>query len=419
MACRYMSQPDRTLFWLAAASFASMASMRICDPMLPALAADFGTTATGAAGVVTLYTIGYGFSQLAHGPLGDRIGKARYIAGAALAAALASLLCALAPGLAVLEVARLLTGSIAAAIIPLSMAWVGDTVPYERRQATLARFLNGTILGLILGQAMGGLLADTLGWRSAFVLLAVIFAMAGWKLRAVVRAGASSESATHAAQGSAAAATAMQSAPAAPTEPPPAGALARYALVLGVPWARVILAIVAVEGLLAFGALAFIPTSLHERAGLPIWLAGATVAAFGLGGFAYTLTAARLVRRFGEAGLAIGGGAVLAAGFGLIAAAPGFLSGAIACVLIGLGYHMLHNTLQTNATQMAPTVRGTAVALFAMSLFIGQSVGVTAAAGALPSTGFAPLFTATALGLAATGAVFAWLIGRRQSAAAH
>ena len=390
--------------------------MRICDPMLPAMAADFGTTATGAAGVVTLYTIGYGVSQLAHGPLGDRIGKARYIAGAALAAALASLLCALAPGLAVLEGARLLTGSIAAAIIPLSMAWVGDTVPYERRQATLARFLNGTILGLILGQAMGGLLADTLGWRAAFVLLAVIFAMAGWKLRSVVRAGASAtrSSETPTAQGSAA-----QPAPAPPIEPPPAGALARYALVLGVPWARVILAIVAVEGLLAFGALAFIPTSLHERAGLPIWLAGATVAAFGLGGFAYTLTAARLVRRFGEAGLAIGGGAVLAAGFGLIAAAPGFLSGAIACVLIGLGYHMLHNTLQTNATQMAPTVRGTAVALFAMSLFIGQSVGVTAAAGALPSTGFAPLFAATALGLAATGAVFAWLIGRRQSAAAH
>ncbi|TXL68624.1 MFS transporter [Zeimonas arvi] len=393
-----MSQPDRTLFWLAAASFASMASMRICDPMLPALAADFGTTATGAAGVVTLYTIGYGFSQLAHGPLGDRIGKARYIAGAALAAALASLLCALAPGLAVLEIARLLTGSIAAAIIPLSMAWVGDTVPYERRQATLARFLNGTILGLILGQAMGGLLADTLGWRSAFVLLAAIFAMAGWKLRAVVRAGVQ----------------AAPAAPAATVEPPPAGALARYALVLGVPWARVILAIVAIEGLLAFGALAFIPTSLHEQAGLPIWLAGATVAAFGLGGFAYTLTAARLVRRFGEAGLAIGGGAVLAAGFGLVAAAPGFLSGAIACMLIGLGYHMLHNTLQTNATQMAPTVRGTAVALFAMSLFIGQSVGVTLAAGALPSTGFAPLFAATALGLAATGAVFAWLIGRRQ-----
>lgn len=396
-----MSRPDRTLFWLAAASFASMASMRICDPMLPALAEDFGTTAASASGVVTLYTIGYGFAQLAHGPLGDRIGKARYIAGAALAASLASFLCALAPGLAVLELARLLTGSIAAAIIPLAMAWVGDTVPYGERQATLAKFLNGTILGLVLGQAMGGALADTLGWRSAFVLLAFIFALAGWKLRAVVRTQIAASPGGTATGPNKTAGT------------PPGGALARYALVLREPWARVILAVVAVEGLLAFGALAFVPTSLHERAGLPVWLAGATVAAFGLGGFAYTLTAARLVRRFGEAGLAIGGGAVLAAGFVLVAIAPGAGSGAIACMLLGLGYHMLHNTLQTNATQMAPAVRGTAVALFAMSLFLGQSAGVTLAAGAIPDLGFARLFVTAAAGLAATGACFAWMLRRR------
>lgn len=392
-----MFRPDRTLFWLAAASFASMASMRIGDPMLPALAAEFGTTAAGAAGVVTLYTIGYGVSQLAHGPLGDRIGKARYIAGAALAAALASLLCALAPGLAMLEIARLLTGSIAAAIIPLSMAWVGDTVPYGERQATLARFLNGTILGLILGQAMGGAMADTLGWRWAFVLLAAIFAVSGWKLRAVVRAGA------------------VPAPPSAASPDPaaPAGTLARYGLVLRSAWARTILAVVAIEGLFAFGALAFVPTALHERTGLPVWLAGATVAAFGLGGFAYTTTAARLVRRFGETGLALAGGVVLAAGFALIAAAPGALAGAVACALIGLGYHMLHNTLQTHATQMAPAVRGTAVALFAMSLFIGQSLGVTLAARTLHATGFVPVFGVAAVGLLATGAVFSMLLRRR------
>ncbi|MCM5570501.1 MFS transporter [Burkholderiaceae bacterium FT117] len=424
-----MTQSDRTLFWLAAASFASMASMRICDPMLPALADDFGTTAASTAGVVTLYTIGYGFSQLAHGPLGDRIGKARYIAGAAMAAALASLLCALAPGLAMLEAARLVTGSMAAAIIPLSMAWVGDTVPYAQRQATLARFLNGTILGLILGQALGGLLADTLGWRSAFVLLAAIFATAGWKLRAVVRAGAaaSAQAATEgpeASGGAAARATpdaagssAVQPPPGAGASSVPSGALARYAVVLRSAWARAILAIVAIEGLFAFGALAFIPTSLHERAGIPIWLAGAIVGSFGFGGFAYTLNAGRLLRRFGEKGLALAGGLVLAAGFGLVAAAPGFVPGVIACVLIGLGYQMLHNTLQTHATQMAPSVRGTAVALFAMCLFIGQSAGVTLAASAVPAAGFAPVFVATALGLAATGAVFAWLLQRR--AAAH
>ena len=182
-----MTGPDRTLFWLAAAAFASMASMRICDPMLPVLATDFGVPTSAASGVVTMYTIGYGFAQLVHGPLGDRFGKGRYIAGAAITAAFASLVCAVAPGRASLEMARLLTGAIAAAIIPLSMAWIGDEVPYEQRQATLAKYLNGTILGLILGQSMGGALADTLGWRSAFLILTAIFALAGWQLRAAVR----------------------------------------------------------------------------------------------------------------------------------------------------------------------------------------------------------------------------------------
>ena len=414
-----MTRPGDTLFWLAAASFASMASMRICDPMLPALAGDFGVAAAGASGVVTLYAIGYGISQLAHGPLGDRFGKARYIAGAALAAALASVLCALAPGLPALEMARLLTGAIAAAIIPLSMAWVGDTVPYGQRQASLARFLNGTILGAILGQAMGGLLADTVGWRAAFLILAAIFAVSGWKLLAVVRAGdsaraggAHSDGAHSDADADAGASAAADAATRAAGPAP--RLIARYGIVLRSGWARVILALVAVEGLLAFGALAFVPTSLHERTGMPVWLAGATVAAFGIGGLAYTANAARLVARLGEAGLALAGGALMAGGFALLAAAPG--TGAIACILLGLGYHMLHNTLQTHATQMAPTVRGTGVALFAMCLFIGQSAGVTLAAEVALTAGFVPVFAFAGAGVLATGAAFALLLQRRVGA---
>lgn len=399
-----MTHPDRTLFWLAAASFASMASMRICDPMLPAIASDFGVTAAGASGVVTLYTIGYGFAQLAHGPLGDRVGKARYIAAAALAATIASLLCAIAPGLMILEMARLLAGSIAAAIIPLSMAWVGDTVPYGDRQESLARFMNGTLLGLILGQAMGGALADTVGWRTAFVLLGAIFAISGWQLRSTVRR-------TSAAQRAALSQSASSPAPA------PASTLARYAAVLRVPWARLILAVAAVEGLFAYGAIAFIPTSLHERTGVPIWLSGATMAAFGAGGLLYTSNAARLLRRFGETGLASGGGVLVAVGFTLIAMVPTASVGVFACTLLGLGFYMLHNTLQTHATQMAPSARGTGVALFAMSLFIGQSFGVTLAAEAVLRTGFVPVFATSAGGLLLIGTGFAWLLHRRRALA--
>src|SRR5260221_3005527 len=63
----------------------------------------------------------------------------------------------------------------AAAIIPLSMAWIGDVVPYEQRQPVLARFLIGQIVGVAIGQLLGGLAADFLGCRVPFYLLAAGF----------------------------------------------------------------------------------------------------------------------------------------------------------------------------------------------------------------------------------------------------
>ena len=84
-----------------------------------------------------------------------------------------------------------------------------------------------------------------------------------------------------------------------------------------------------------------------------------------------------------------------------------------AIVLLGLGIHMLHNTLQTNATQMAPGARGLAVSTFANVLFLGQAAGVWLCGRLIDGIGFAPVFLATGAALAILGAVFARLLGRR------
>jgi predicted MFS family arabinose efflux permease len=60
---------------------------------------------------------------------------------------------------------------------------------------------------------------------------------------------------------------------------------------------------------------------------------------------------------------------------------------------------MLHNTLQVHATQMAPEARGGALALFACSLFTGQSVGVWLASHVVDAAGVRPVFAVAALGL--------------------
>jgi predicted MFS family arabinose efflux permease len=58
---------------------------------------------------------------------------------------------------------------------------------------------------------------------------------------------------------------------------------------------------------------------------------------------------------------------------------------------------MLHNTLQTNATQMLPEARGTAVAGFSSSLFLGQSVGVAMAAPLISGGSAVAVFVAAAV----------------------
>jgi MFS transporter, YNFM family, putative membrane transport protein len=62
---------------------------------------------------------------------------------------------------------------------------------------------------------------------------------------------------------------------------------------------------------------------------------------------------------------------------------------------------MVHNTLQTNATQMTPQARGTAVGLFSSALYIGQTAGVAVGALVIDRAGAPPLFLATAAALPA------------------
>jgi predicted MFS family arabinose efflux permease len=84
-----------------------------------------------------------------------------------------------------------------------------------------------------------------------------------------------------------------------------------------------------------------------------------------------------------------------------------------AAFLLGIGYYMLHNTLQTNATQMAPQVRGTAVSLFASAFFLGQSAGVSTGATVFERWGGGSLFDLAGILMVPLGLGFAFLLRQR------
>ncbi len=357
---------------------------------MPRLSADYGVGLGTVSQTVTAFAIAYGVMQLAYGPIGDRYGKYRTVTVATLACAMTSVACAFAPTFSALVIARMLAGATAGALIPLSLAWIGDAVSYARRQPVLARFLVGQMFGIALGQLLGGLGADFFGPRPVFLALALWFAGTAWLMWCFAPRHAD-----------------------APTTSAGIGTIVmRFVSVLRVPWARVVLTSIFLEGVLLFGALAFVPTHLHRVYGISLTLAGSIVMLYGVGGLVFAALAQLLVRRLGEARLAAVGGTLLVITLSSIALGHVALIAGLACLVAGLGFYMLHNTLQVNATQMAPAQRGSSVGLFAACLFIGQSIGVTLAGHGAERFGTAPIIVGAGVLLEVLGLAFA--VARRR-----
>ncbi len=384
--------PSNAILALSLASFGSGVSMRIVDSMLIRLAGDFNVSLGVAAMAITVFGVAYGLSQLLFGPLGDRYGKYLVIAWGCLACAVTALLCGLAPDFSWLLVARALAGATCASIIPLSMAWIGDVVAYEERQTVLARFLIGQILGLSSGIMFGGISADYLDWRFPFFLIALSFSITGFYLVKMNRRLPAHAKVLHKAEGHAL-----------------ARMVGEFRKVLAVSWARKVLGTVMAEGALVYGALAFVPTHLHTVHHTSLAGAGLLVMLFGLGGFLFAVRSRAMVRRFGEVGLIRYGAILMAAAIVTVGYSPVWWTAIPACFVFGLGFYMMHNTLQINATQMAPERRGAAVAAFASCFFLGQSAGVAAGGALLASIGTAHLLAAAGLGVGLVGERFARL----------
>lgn len=377
---------------LSLAAFGSAISLRVTDPLLPTLAQEFGMSLGNVSYVITVFSIAYGLSQLFFGPVGDRFGKYVVIAWACMACAVTALLCALAPNYPLLLLARLMAGATAAAIIPLSMAWIGDVVPYDERQPVLAQFLIGQIVGISAGVLLGGLAADYFSWRVPFFGIAFYFVFVSLTLLAFNRGLPSYALTTHKVAGSAL-----------------RRMINEFGLVLSKPWARVVLVTVFLEGGFLYGAFAFIASHLHRVHHLSLTNAAALVMLYGLGGFLYATMSRRLVRSLGEKGLSRWGGIIVAAAYLTIGLASDWRWAIPACFAAGLGFYMLHNTLQMNATQMAPERRGAAVSTFAACFFLGQSVGVGAAGWAVEYFDTGPVISIAAIGVLLTALSFSHL----------
>jgi predicted MFS family arabinose efflux permease len=421
-----------SLLVLGMAAFLVQADARVIDPLLHVIADDFTTTLPAAAIVISSYALPYGLFQLLYGPIGDRVGKLKVMAACLTVFSFGTFACAFVPSVPVFAILRFLTGVVAAAVIPMSLGYIGDKVPYQERQAALGHFMSALMIGQIVGSTLGGLFGEYLGWRYVFVALGVVSLVTSILL--------GRESRRH------------RETPG-PAKPlgarvvlVPSGGLLVFAGLLGVfplavsvaagvagagllvyalatqygtlltrPGAPLVLATVLLEGLFVFGGLSYLASSLTDRFGINYAYAGLMVAGFGCGGLIYSVSVKKLVGRIGELGVLILGGTLLGIGFVSVGVMPTWHWFVPAVIVLGMGYYTMHGTLQTKATELAPTARGAAISLFAFFFFLGQATGPQLLGSILKSRGYGGAFVVAGLGLFATAFVSRALFARAKS----
>jgi len=377
----------RPIVLLSMAGFCAMAAQRASEPMLPEVAHEFGTTVGVAAIMATAFALAYGVCQIFSGPFGDRYGKFLTITIALGTTTVIVTATAWADSLSTLAWLRLATGAATAAVIPLSLAYIGDIVPYAQRQQVLARYISGSLLGVMFGQAAGGLIIELAGWRSVFLVMGGLYAVMTVLCIVELRSG-----------------RVDRRTGAVPVRVK--NVFAQYVAIVSRPHPRLVLFSVYLEGFFLYGGVAYLGAFLRHKFAIDYATIGLLLSGFGIGGLTYILASRPIIRTLGESGMVRVGGVSGLTGYLMLILLPDWQFAVLGNFLLGFGFSMLHNTLQTNATQMAPDSRGSAVSLFAFSLFLGQASGVALLGPVVDGFGYTPAFVACGVGMLGIGILF-------------
>ena len=370
----------------AACAFASGFALRLADPIILPVATHFAITPTTAALLNTAYALPYALAQPFLGPIGDRFGKPRCIQVCVAGLAVMLLLGAFAPDFGLLMATRIGAGIFAGGLIPLVLAGLGDTYDMSERQVMIGRMLFAIISGQMLGSVVSGFANDAFGWHSALAVGAGVGAVAAAVAWLAMPAGASAAASRD------------------------SGSFATlYGRVLANPKAPWLIGGVAVEGMFFYGLFPYMGELLLATArpagGSIAAVTGVVLGAFGIGGLLYAFGVRVFLRLFGVRRMCLIGSTAAAVCYAALAVVPSWSLAALAMGVAGVSFYMLHNSMQTEATELAPSARGSAVALFACGFFIGQGLGPLVFGALLHGVGARPALLAVAAVIVVLGRV--------------
>jgi len=357
---------------LGFAGFISAADNWIVSPILPVLAEEFGVSIFKAGMILTAYLIPYGIMQPVHGYVADRKGKATVLCRIVYGLAACTLACALSTSFWMLCLSRLATGFFAAGIIAVSLAIIGDTFSHDERHLHVGKFMGIVFLGQGVSVGLGGLIANTVGWRVVFLVFAVLSLCSAFMLKHVV------------------------------SENP--GCASRHFFsevrraVLS-PKGMRIFPMATATGFLLLGIYSYLGAFLHDIAGLNSAQTGLIIMVYGFSGLVASFHVGKITRMVGSRKTIILGGLLGMFSALLLACLPSWESGLVAMVGLGSGYILIQSNLATYAFSVASENKGLPSALIGLGLFGGGGLGTAFGGMLLSHWGYQALWLVLEIGL--------------------
>ncbi|MBA7854888.1 MFS transporter [Enterobacter sp. RHBSTW-00901] len=177
----------RSLIWLfSIASGLSVANVYYAQPLLDALAGDFGISHAAIGGVVTATQLGCALALLFVVPLGDNVDRKRLMAIQLLALVAALISVGIAQTSSTLLAGMLATGMLGTAMTQGLIAYAASAASPHEQGRVIGAAQGGVFIGLLLARVFSGGISDIAGWRGVYLCAAVLMVIIAfplwWKL---------------------------------------------------------------------------------------------------------------------------------------------------------------------------------------------------------------------------------------------
>lgn len=179
------AQRERWLLWaLAGLQFTHILDFMIMMPLGPMFLRELHIDTRAFGLLVSAYTFAAAAAGLLAATVIDRFERRKLLLTVYVLFAVATVLCALAPGYWTFLAARCAAGTFGGILGSLVLTVIGDNIPEQRRGRATGVVMGSFSLSTVAGVPLGLLLANQWGWRAPFIfiaLLCTVFFTLAWK----------------------------------------------------------------------------------------------------------------------------------------------------------------------------------------------------------------------------------------------